>query len=69
MLIQTMLHFPVYLDGDNNVQAMSLTDYVDTFIYETLDDMISASESASTNGTFTISTSGFSLKLYRSFWK
>ena len=51
------LAFPVYLDGDNNVQAMSLTDYKDTFIYATLSDMASASESASTNGTYTIATS------------
>ena len=48
--------FPVYRDG-NNLKAMSLTDYRDTFIYETLDAMITASESAATNGTYTISTS------------
>jgi len=48
--------FPVYRDG-NNLKAMSLTDYVDTFIYATLDAMILASESAATNGTYTISTS------------
>ena len=48
--------FPAYMDG-TDIRAMSLTDYVDTFIYATLDDMISASESASTNGTYTISTS------------
>ena len=46
----------VNYDG-TDIRAMSLTDYVDTFIYETLDDMINASESASTNGTYTISTS------------
>ena len=50
------LAFPAYMDG-TDIRAMSLTDYVDTFIYETLDDMISGSESASTNGTYTISTS------------
>ena len=48
--------FPAYMDG-TDIRAMSLTDYRDTFIYATLDDMISASESASTNGTYTISTS------------
>ena len=48
--------FPAYMDG-TDIRAMSLTDYRDTFIYETLDDMINASESASTNGTYTISTS------------
>ena len=48
--------FPAYMDG-TDIRAMSLTDYRDTFIYATLDDMISASESAATNGTYTISTS------------
>ena len=47
--------FPVYRDG-NNLKAMSLTDYKDTFMYATLDAMITASESAATNGTYTIST-------------
>lgn len=47
--------FPAYFDG-NDIKAMSLTDYVDTFIYATLDAMITASESAATNGTYTIST-------------
>ena len=47
--------FPVYRDG-NNLKAMSLTDYKDTLIYATLDAMITASESAATNGTYTIST-------------
>ena len=50
------LAFPAYMDG-TDIRAMSLTDYRDTFIYATLDDMISASESASTNGTYTIATS------------
>jgi hypothetical protein len=36
---------------------MSLTDYVDTFIYATLDAMITASESSATNGTYTIASS------------
>jgi hypothetical protein len=48
--------FPAYKDG-NNIKAMSLTDYVDTFIYATLDAMITASESSATNGTYTIATS------------
>ena len=47
--------FPAYKDGDN-IKAMSLTDYKDTFIYATLDAMITASESAATNGTYTIAT-------------
>ena len=36
---------------------MSLVDYVDTFIYATLDAMITSGESATTNGTYTIATS------------
>lgn len=48
--------FPAYFDG-SDIVAMSAADYVDTFIYATLTGMVSASESASTNGTYTISTS------------
>lgn len=48
--------FPAYYDG-SNIVAMSLTDYVDTFIYPTISLMVSASESSYTNGTYTISTS------------
>ena len=53
----THTELPTYLDDDNNIQSMSLTDYKDTFIYATLTDMVSSSESALTNGTFTITTS------------
>ena len=48
--------FPAYLDG-SDIRAMSLADYLDTFIYATLTGMVSASESAATNGTYTIATS------------
>ena len=48
--------FPAYYDG-SDIVAMSLTDYVDTFIYPTISLMVSASESSYTNGTYTISTS------------
>ena len=48
--------FPAYYDG-SDIVAMSLTDYLDTFIYPTLTLMVAASESAYTNGTYTISTS------------
>jgi len=48
--------FPAYYDG-NDIVAMSLTDYKDTFIYSVLDGMNTSSESAYTNGTYTISTS------------
>ena len=54
---QGRLGYPVYLDSDNNIRAMSETDYRDTFIYATLTDMVSSSESSLTNGTFTITTS------------
>lgn len=47
--------FPAYYDG-SDIVAMSATDYVDTFIYPTLTLMVAASESAYTNGTYTIST-------------
>ena len=36
---------------------MTHQDYIDTFIYATLDEMISSSESELTNGTFTIAES------------
>jgi len=49
------LGYPLYIDS-NNLQVMTQADYVDTFIYETLDAMIAASETAATNGTYTIAT-------------
>jgi len=48
--------FPAYYDG-SDIVAMSLADYLDTFIYSTLTGMVSSNESADTNGTYTISTS------------
>jgi hypothetical protein len=48
--------FPAYYDG-SDIRAMSVADYLDTFIYATLTGMISGSESAATNGTYTIATS------------
>ena len=48
--------FPAYKDGDD-IKAMTAADFKETFIYATLDNMISASESALTAGTFTIATS------------
>ena len=50
--------YPLYIDGDSNLRVMSQADYVDTFIYATLDAMINASESSATNGTYTIATGG-----------
>ena len=49
------LGYPLYIDS-NNLRVMTQADYVDTFIYETLDAMIAASETAATNGTYTIAT-------------
>ena len=47
--------YPLYISS-NELQVMSQADFVDTFIYASLDAMIVASESAATNGTYTIST-------------
>ena len=53
-----VIGYPLYIDGDSNLRAMNQADYVDTFIYATLDAMINASESSATNGTYTIATGG-----------
>jgi hypothetical protein len=50
------LGYPLYINADNDLQVMTQADYVDTFIYATLDAMITASEDATTNGTYTIAT-------------
>ena len=55
---QGRLGYPVYWDTTEGcIKVMSHQDYIDTFIYETLDSMVTASESELTNGTYTISTS------------
>ena len=55
---QGPLGYPVYFDEDEDcIKSMTHQDYVDTFIYATLDEMISSSESSLTNGTFTIAES------------
>ncbi|MBF83980.1 MAG: hypothetical protein CL489_05825 [Acidobacteria bacterium] len=43
---------------------MTQADFVDTFIYATLDEMISGSEGAPTNGTYTIATGGSAASNY-----
>jgi hypothetical protein len=43
---------------------MTQADFVDTFIYASLDAMINASESAATNGTYTIATGGSAASNY-----
>ena len=47
--------YPLFINS-NELQVMSQADYVDTFIYASLDAMITASETAATNGTYTIAT-------------
>ena len=47
--------YPLFINS-NELQVMSQADYVDTFIYASLDAMIAASETAATNGTYTIAT-------------
>ena len=50
--------FPVYQDNTGGtIQAMTLTDFKDTFITPAIDLMIAASESNNTGGTYTITTS------------
>jgi len=47
--------FPVYYDNSSNtIQAMTLGDMQDTFLHPAIDLMISATESANTAGTYTI---------------
>ena len=53
-----VIGYPLYVDGDSNLRAMNQADYVDTFIYASLDAMINGTESAATNGTYTIATGG-----------
>ena len=49
--------FPVYFDGTNDIEAMSLADFKDTLIHPAIDLLISGTESASTAGTYTITNS------------
>ena len=49
--------FPVYFDGTNDIEAMSLADFKDTLIHPAIDLMISGTESTSTAGTYTITNS------------
>ena len=49
--------FPVYLDGLNNIQAMSHQDMLDTFIHPAIDLLTSASTGTDQAGTYQISTS------------
>ena len=49
--------FPVYFDGTNDIEAMSLADFKDTLIHPAIDLMINGTESTSTAGTYTITDS------------
>lgn len=50
--------FPVYYDSDTgSIRAMSLTDIKDTFVHPCVDLLVSGTESATTAGTYTITTS------------
>ena len=49
--------FPVYFDGTNDIEAMTLADFKDTLIHPAIDLMISGTESSSTAGTYTITNS------------
>ena len=51
------ISYPVYYDGSGNIQAMSLTDFRDTFITPAITLMVSGTESNNTGGTYTITTS------------
>ena len=55
--------FPVYYDG-GNIQAMSLTDFKDTFIEPAIDLLIAGTESNDTGGTYTITTSASAATRY-----
>ena len=48
--------FPVYYTG-SDVQAMTLQDVKDTFLYPAIDRLVSGTESNDTAGTYTITTS------------
>jgi len=52
------ISYPVFYDSATNaLKAMPLADILDTFCYPAIDKLISASESSTTAGTYTISTS------------
>ena len=56
--------WPVYVNGDNDLQAMSLADIKDTFLHPAVDKLISGTESATTSGTYTITTSSTAASNY-----
>ena len=56
--------WPVYVNGDNDLQAMNLQDIKDTFLHPAIDKLISGTESATTSGTYTITTSSTAASNY-----
>ena len=56
--VDTGTTWPVYFDSStNSIQAMPLGDIKDTFLHPAIDKLITASESDTTAGTFTITSS------------
>ena len=54
----TGITFPVWYDATNEVlQAMTLTDFKDTFVSPAIDLLVAGSESNNTGGTYTVTTS------------
>jgi hypothetical protein len=54
----TGITFPVWWDnGNNTLQAMTLTDFKDTFVSPAIDLLVAGSESNNTGGTYTVTTS------------
>lgn len=49
--------FPLYVDGSNNLRAMSLTDLFDTFIDPAINFLTTANQTTDQAGTYTIHTS------------
>jgi len=49
--------WPVYINGDNDLQAMNLADIKDTFLHPAINLLVSGTESATTAGTYTVTTS------------
>jgi len=49
--------WPCYINDDNDIQAMNIQDIKDTFLHPAIDKLISGTESATTAGTYTITTS------------
>ena len=54
--VDTGTTWPVYINGDNDLQAMNLTDVKDTFLHPAIDLLVSGTESATTAGTYTVTT-------------